>query len=61
MPRALETARLQPRNPTMAKGEQRSNREAKKPKKEKPKDNAAAPSTFSASVAKAAASGPKKK
>jgi hypothetical protein len=29
----------------MAKGEQRGNREAKKPKKEKPKTIAAAPST----------------
>ena len=29
----------------MAKGEQRGNREAKKPKKEKPKESAAAPST----------------
>ena len=28
----------------MAKGEQRGNREAKKPKKEKPKTNASAPS-----------------
>jgi hypothetical protein len=28
----------------MAKGEQRGNREAKKPKKEKPKTSAAAPS-----------------
>jgi hypothetical protein len=28
----------------MPKGEQRGNREAKKPKKEKPKTNAAAPS-----------------
>lgn len=43
----------------MAK-EQRGNREAKKPKKDKPKA-AAAPATFSAVVAKAAASGPKKK
>jgi hypothetical protein len=41
--------------------EQRSNREAKKPKQVKPKTNAAAPATFSAVVAKAAASGPKKK
>ena len=30
----------------MARGEQRSNREAKKPKKEKPKEIAAAPSRF---------------
>jgi len=44
----------------MAKGEQRSNREAKKPKKEKPKVTAAAPSNFQAVVAKAAG-GPKKK
>ena len=29
----------------MAKGEQRGNRKAKKPKKEKPKESAAAPST----------------
>lgn len=29
----------------MPKGEQRGNREVKKPKKEKPKSNAAAPST----------------
>ena len=28
----------------MAKGQQRSNKEARKPKKEKPKTNAAAPS-----------------
>jgi|GEM_PF-2090367 len=41
--------------------EQRGNRETKKPKQVKPKTNAAAPSTFSAVVAKAAASGPKKK
>ncbi len=46
----------------MAKGEQRSNREAKKPKKDKPKAGAAAaPASFSAVVAKAAASWPKKK
>jgi hypothetical protein len=43
----------------MAKGEQRGNREAKKPKKDKPKVTAAAPSTFAAVVAKAAT--PKKK
>jgi hypothetical protein len=43
----------------MAKGEQRSNREAKKPKKDKPKAGAAAPATFAAVVAKAAT--PKKK
>lgn len=43
----------------MAKGEQRGNREAKKPKKEKPKVIAAAPSTLLAAVAKTA--GPKKK
>ena len=43
----------------MAKGQQRSNREAKKPKKDKPKVSAAAPSTFAAVVAKAAA--PQKK
>jgi hypothetical protein len=44
----------------MAKGEQRGNREAKKPKKEKPKVSAAAPSSLAAAVAKTA-SGPKKK
>lgn len=44
----------------MARGEQHGNREAKKPKKEKPKVTAAAPATFAAVVAKAAA-GPKKK
>jgi hypothetical protein len=43
----------------MAKGEQRGNREAKKPKKDKPKAEAAAPSTFAAAIARAA--GPKKK
>ena len=37
----------------MPKGEQRGNREAKKPKKEKPKTTAAAPST-KGSVAEAA-------
>ncbi|CAN7595608.1 hypothetical protein SAMN05216304_102288 [Bosea sp. OK403] len=40
--------------------EQRGNREAKKPKQDKPKVAAAAPSTFAAVVAKAAG-GPKKK
>lgn len=44
----------------MAKGEQRSNREAKKPKKDKPKASDATPATFSAVVAKAAG-GTKKK
>ncbi|WP_280137746.1 hypothetical protein [Bosea sp. Leaf344] len=44
----------------MAK-EQRGNREAKKPKKVKPKEAAAAPSTFAAVVAKAAAGQPRKK
>lgn len=34
----------------MAKGQQRSNREAKKPKKEKPKIIAAAPSTKNSMV-----------
>jgi len=43
----------------MAKGEQRGNREAKKPKKEKPKVIAAAPSTLAATATKATA--PKKK
>jgi hypothetical protein len=32
----------------MAKGQMRSNREAKKPKKEKPKETAAAPSLLKA-------------
>jgi hypothetical protein len=36
----------------MAKGEQRGNREAKKPKKEKPKTIAAAPSTKGLTVQK---------
>ena len=36
---------LSPGGATMAKGEQRGNREAKKPKKEKTKTIAAAPST----------------
>lgn len=44
----------------MAK-EQRGNREAKKPKKDKPKATAAAPATFAAVVAKAAAGQPRKK
>lgn len=44
----------------MARGEQRSNREAKKPKKDKPKVTAAAPATFAAVVAKATTA-PKKK
>ncbi|CAN7539875.1 MAG TPA: hypothetical protein VGN91_29140 [Bosea sp. (in: a-proteobacteria)] len=44
----------------MAKGEQRSNREAKKPKKDKPKASATPPAGFASAVAKAAA-GPKKK
>jgi hypothetical protein len=44
----------------MAKGEQRGNREAKKPKKEKPKVSATPPVGFASAVAKAAA-GPKKK
>ncbi|MCV9940030.1 hypothetical protein OIU35_27060 [Boseaceae bacterium BT-24-1] len=44
----------------MAKGEQRGNREAKKPKKDKPKASATPPAGFAAAVAKAAA-GPKKK
>ena len=39
----------------MAKGEQRGNREAKKPKMNKPKVIAAAPSSLAAVVAKAAA------
>ena len=34
----------------MAKGQQRSNRETKKPKKEKPKTIAAAPSTKNSAV-----------
>lgn len=44
----------------MAKGEQRSNREAKKPKKEKPKTIAAAPSSLTAAVAKTAGGAKKK-
>ncbi|SFC99347.1 hypothetical protein SAMN05428997_11564 [Bosea sp. CRIB-10] len=44
----------------MAKGEQRSNREAKKPKQIKPKASATPPAGFASAVAKAAA-GPKKK
>lgn len=40
----------------MAKGEQRGNREAKKPKKDKPKVAAVAPTSLAAVVAKAAAS-----
>ena len=38
----------------MARGEQHGNREAKKPKKVKPKVTAAAPSSLAAVVAKAA-------
>lgn len=44
----------------MAKGEQRGNREAKKPKKEKPKVSVTPPAGFASAIAKAAA-GPKKK
>ena len=44
---ALRAAFLQ--EDTMAKGEQRGNREAKKPKKEKPKVSAAAASPFAKS------------
>ena len=46
VPRAANMLRfkLKPRGADMAKGEQRGNREAKKPKKEKPKTIAAAPS-----------------
>lgn len=39
----------------MARGEQRGNREAKKPKKDKPKVSAAAPSSLAAAVVKATA------
>lgn len=49
----------------MAKGQQRSNREAKKPKKEKPKIIAAAPSTKNSvvgdQVARSAGAGQQKK
>ena len=41
----------------MAKGQQRSNREAKKPKKEKPKTIAAAPSTKNSAVSEQVARG----
>lgn len=44
----------------MAKGEQRSNREAKKPKKEKPKVIAAAPSLSAGLTPKATTPGKKK-
>jgi len=44
----------------MASREQRGNREAKKPKKDKPKA-AATPTAFAATVAKTAAAQPKKK
>ncbi|WP_291547133.1 hypothetical protein [Bosea sp. (in: a-proteobacteria)] len=45
----------------MAKGEQRGNREAKKPKKDKPKVAAAAPSSLAAVMAKADTQKQKKK
>jgi hypothetical protein len=45
----------------MASGEQRGNREAKKPKKEKPKTNAAAPSTKGTVNAAVDAKGPQKR
>ncbi|MBR3190720.1 hypothetical protein [Bosea sp. (in: a-proteobacteria)] len=45
----------------MAKGEQRGNREAKKPKQIKPKASATPPAGFASAIAKAAAAGPKKK
>jgi hypothetical protein len=44
----------------MAKGQQRGNREAKKPKKEKPKVTAAAPSLKGKPAAPAPARGAKK-
>lgn len=44
----------------MAKGEQRGNREAKKPKKEKPKVSATPPAGFASAIAKAAAGSKKK-
>jgi hypothetical protein len=40
------------KEPTMAKGQMRSNREKKKPKKEVPKTIAAAPSSFNADLSK---------
>jgi len=45
----------------MAKGQQRSNREAKKPKKEKPKTIAAAPSTKNSVVSDSMARNDNKK
>jgi hypothetical protein len=42
--RLTDIANIEPGETAMAKGEQRSNREAKKPKKEKIKTIAAAPS-----------------
>jgi hypothetical protein len=45
----------------MAKGQQRSNREAKKPKKEKPKVIAAAPSTKNSAVSDSMARNDSKK
>jgi hypothetical protein len=45
----------------MAKGQQRSNREAKKPKKEKPKTIAAAPSTKNSAVSESMARQDQKK
>ena len=45
----------------MAKGEQRGNREAKKPKKEKPKNIAAAPSMKNVFDKKPSDNGPKAK
>jgi hypothetical protein len=45
----------------MAKGEQRGNREAKKPKKDKPKVAVAAPSGLATVMAKTDTQKPKKK
>ena len=51
---------LKPKEIDMAKGQQRSNREAKKPKKEKIKVGAAAPSQKAAAWQPTLASGKKK-
>jgi hypothetical protein len=51
---------IKPKETGMAKGEQRGNREAKKPKKEKIKTIAAAPSQKSAGWQPSSVSGKKK-
>jgi hypothetical protein len=48
---------LKSEDTTMAKGQMRSNREKKKPKKEVPKPTAAAPSSIGAGFAKGAKGG----